>query len=173
MTVTVTDDAEDDDGETIVIDAESTSPALTAEPLTLTIEDNDVTPVPALPLRGVLLLGLLLTLLGAAAARSRPGCDDSPARSGTGDDSTSRSIFMAAGTRDRFGRWTTGRGPGAAGGRSRRVVVTACSSSTHHGTHDRSRVPISWSRGCYSPLGHVEQHVPPPWNTKSPEKAHC
>ena len=72
MTVTVTDDAEDDDGETIVIDAESTSPALTAEPLTLTIEDNDVTPVPAwLPLRGALLLGLLLTLLGAVRMRMR------------------------------------------------------------------------------------------------------
>ena len=41
MTITVTDDAEDDDGETIVIDAESTSPALTADQLTLTIEDND------------------------------------------------------------------------------------------------------------------------------------
>ena len=31
VTITVTDDAEDDDGETIVIDAESTSPALTAD----------------------------------------------------------------------------------------------------------------------------------------------
>ena len=71
VTITVTDDAEDDDGETIVIDAESTNPALTAEPLTLTIEDNDVTPVPALPLRGVLLLGLLLTLLGAVRMRMR------------------------------------------------------------------------------------------------------
>ena len=57
VTITVTDDAEDDDGETIVIDAESTSPALTAEQLTLTIEDNDVTPVPALPLGGAMLLG--------------------------------------------------------------------------------------------------------------------
>ena len=71
VTITVTDDAEDDDGETIVLDAESTNPALTAEPLTLTIEDNDVTPVPALPLRGVLLLGLLLTLLGAVRMRMR------------------------------------------------------------------------------------------------------
>ena len=75
VTVTVTDDAEDDDGETIVIDAESTSPALTAEPLTLTIEDNAVTPVPALPLRGVLLLGLLLTLLGAVRMRMRERTD--------------------------------------------------------------------------------------------------
>ena len=75
VTITVTDDAEDDDGETIVIDAESTSPALTAEPLTLTIEDNDVTPVPALPLRGVLLLGLLLTLLGAVRIRMRERTD--------------------------------------------------------------------------------------------------
>ena len=70
-TITVTDDAEDDDGETIVIDAESTSPALAAEPLTLTIEDNDVTPVPALPLGGAMLLGLLLTLLGAVRMRMR------------------------------------------------------------------------------------------------------
>ena len=74
-TITVTDDAEDDDGETIVIDAESTSPALIAEPLTLTIEDNDVTPVPALPLRGVLLLGLLLTVLGAVRIRMRERTD--------------------------------------------------------------------------------------------------
>ena len=56
VTLTVIDDAEDDDGETIVLHAASTSPALTAEPLTLTIEDNDVTPVPALPLLGQLLL---------------------------------------------------------------------------------------------------------------------
>ena len=69
VTITVTDDAEDDDGETIVIDAESTSPALTAEQLTLTIEDNDVTPVPALPLRAAMLLGLLLLWCGAARAR--------------------------------------------------------------------------------------------------------
>ena len=75
VTITVTDDAEDDAGETIVIDAESTSPALTAEPLTLTIEDNDVTPVPALPLRGVLWLGLLLTLLGAVRMRMRERTD--------------------------------------------------------------------------------------------------
>ena len=74
-TITVTDDAEDDAGETIVLDAESTSPALAAEPLTLTIEDNDVTPVPALPLRGVLLLGLLLTLLGAVRMRMRERTD--------------------------------------------------------------------------------------------------
>ena len=71
VTITVTDDAEDDAGETIVIDAESTNPALTAEPLTLTIEDNDGTPVPALPLGGAMLLGLLLTLLGAVRMRMR------------------------------------------------------------------------------------------------------
>ena len=71
VTITVTDDAEDDAGETIVIAAESTNPALTAEPLTLTIEDNDVTPVPALPLGGAMLLGLLLTLLGAVRVRMR------------------------------------------------------------------------------------------------------
>ena len=83
VTITVTDDAEDDDGETIVIDAESTSPALTAEPLTLTIEDNDVTPVPALPLRGVLLLGLLLTLLGAVRMRMRERTAYMPIARGT------------------------------------------------------------------------------------------
>ena len=75
VTITVTDDAEDDDGETIVIDAESTNPALTAEQLTLTIEDNDVTPVPALPLGGAMLLGLLLTLLGAVRMRMRDRTD--------------------------------------------------------------------------------------------------
>ena len=72
VTITVIDDAEDDDGETIVIDAESTSPALTAEPLTLTIEDNDVTPVPALPLLGQLLLALGLTGAGARLLSRRP-----------------------------------------------------------------------------------------------------
>ena len=71
-TITVTDDAEDDDGETIVIDAASTTPALTAAPLTLTIEDNDVTPVPALPLIGQLLLALGLTGAGARVMRRRP-----------------------------------------------------------------------------------------------------
>ena len=75
VTITVTDDAEDDAGETIVIDAESTNPALTAEPLTLTIEDNDVTPVPALPLGGAMLLGLLLTLLGVVRMRMRDRTD--------------------------------------------------------------------------------------------------
>ena len=75
VTITVTDDAEDDDGETIVIDAESTTPALTAEQLTLTIEDNDVTPAPALPLGGAMLLGLLLTLLGAVRVRMRDRTD--------------------------------------------------------------------------------------------------
>ena len=74
-TITVTDDAEDDDGETIVIDAESTNPALTAEQLTLTIEDNDVTQVPALPLGAAILLGLLLTLLGAVRMRMRDRTD--------------------------------------------------------------------------------------------------
>ena len=75
VTITVTDDAEDDDGETIAIDAESTNPALTADQLTLTIEDNDVTPVPALPLGGAMLLGLLLTLLGAVRMRMRDRTD--------------------------------------------------------------------------------------------------
>ena len=40
-TITVIDDAEDDDGETIVLDARSANPSLTAATLTLTIEDND------------------------------------------------------------------------------------------------------------------------------------
>ncbi len=71
VTITVTDDAEDDDGETIVLDAANTTPALTADPLTLTIEDNDATPVPALPRHGVLWLGLLLTVLGAVRLRLR------------------------------------------------------------------------------------------------------
>ena len=75
VTITVTDDAEDDDGETIVIDAESTSPPLTAEQLTLTIEDNDETPVPALPLSAAMLLGLLLLWRGAARARMRDRTD--------------------------------------------------------------------------------------------------
>ena len=75
VTITVTDDAEDDAGETIIIDAESTNPALTAEQLTLTIEDNDVTPVPALPLGGAMLLGLLLTLLGVVRVRMRDRTD--------------------------------------------------------------------------------------------------
>ena len=65
VTITVIDDAEDDDGETIVLAAASTTPALTAAPLTLTIKDNDVTPVPALPLLGHLLLALGLTGAGA------------------------------------------------------------------------------------------------------------
>ena len=71
VTITVIDDAEDDAAETIVLYAASTTPALTAEPLTLTIEDNDVTPVPALPLGGAMLLGLLLTVLGASGLRLR------------------------------------------------------------------------------------------------------
>ena len=71
VTITVTDDAEADDGETIVIDAESTTPALTAEPLTLTIEDNDVTPVPTLPLLGHLLLALGLTAAGSRWTHQR------------------------------------------------------------------------------------------------------
>ena len=40
-TITVVDDAEDDDGETITLDAAATNPALTAATLVLTIEDND------------------------------------------------------------------------------------------------------------------------------------
>ena len=71
-TITVTDDAEADAGETIVLDAASTTPALTAAPLTLTIEDNDVTPVPALPLLGQLLLALGLTGAGARRLSRRP-----------------------------------------------------------------------------------------------------
>ena len=47
-TITVIDDAEEDGGETIVLGAAGTNPSLTAS-LTLTIEDNDVTPVLALP----------------------------------------------------------------------------------------------------------------------------
>lgn len=73
ITITVIDDAEDDDGETIVLDAESDNPALTAQTLTLTIEDNDVMPVPALPVGGVLLLGALLLWRGALRARGRDG----------------------------------------------------------------------------------------------------
>ena len=71
VTITIIDDAEDDAAETIVLHAASTSPALTAEPLTLTIEDNDVTPVPALPLLGQLLLALGLGAAGARVTRSR------------------------------------------------------------------------------------------------------
>ena len=71
VTITVIDDAEDDDGETIVLNAASTAPALTAEPLTLTIEDNDVTPVPALPLLGHLLLALGLTAAGSRWTHQR------------------------------------------------------------------------------------------------------
>ena len=41
VTLTVTDDAEDDDGETIVLAAASTTPALTADPLTLTVGDQE------------------------------------------------------------------------------------------------------------------------------------
>ena len=43
-TIRVTDDSTDDDGETIVLDAASTDPPLTAQRLTLTIEDNDDAP---------------------------------------------------------------------------------------------------------------------------------
>ena len=82
VTITVTDYAEDDDGETIVLDAASTSPALTADPLTLTIEDNDVTPVPALPLLGQLLLALGLAGAGARLLSRRRACH--PWRSGRG-----------------------------------------------------------------------------------------
>ena len=41
VTLRVIDDAADDDGETVVVEAESTNPVLTAAPLTLTITDND------------------------------------------------------------------------------------------------------------------------------------
>ena len=68
--ITVIDDAEVDAGETIVLDATSANPTLTAPPLTLTIEDNDV-PVPALPAGGALLLGALLLWRGAVRARDR------------------------------------------------------------------------------------------------------
>ena len=69
VTITVIDDSEIEDGETIVLGAESTTPALTAPPLTLTITDNDAVPmpVPALPLLGQLLLAL--GLAGAGAMR--------------------------------------------------------------------------------------------------------
>ena len=79
VTITVIDDAEDDDGETIVLAAESTSPALTAEPLTLTIEDNDVTPVPTLPLLGHLLFALGLTAAGARWTHQRQRAPAPPA----------------------------------------------------------------------------------------------
>ena len=60
VTITVTDDGEDDDGETIVLAAEST--------------------IPALPRQRAIWLGLLLTVLGAARLRrrDRPGADVSP-----------------------------------------------------------------------------------------------
>ncbi len=50
-TVTIVDDAVEDPGETIVIDASSVNPALTADPLTLTIADNDAAVATALTLR--------------------------------------------------------------------------------------------------------------------------
>ena len=49
--LTIVDDEVDDPGETIVLDATSDSPALSAEPLTLTIADNDATIASALTLR--------------------------------------------------------------------------------------------------------------------------
>ena len=58
-------------GATVILEAASTNPALTAPPLTLTIEDNDAVPVPALPVGGALLLGMLLLWCGAARARMR------------------------------------------------------------------------------------------------------
>ncbi len=48
------------------------TPDVGTDQLTLTIEDNDVTPVPALPLGGAMLLGLLLTLLGAVRVGQLP-----------------------------------------------------------------------------------------------------
>ena len=50
-TLTIVDDAVDDAGETIVLDAVSDTPALRAEPLTLTIADNDAATASALTLR--------------------------------------------------------------------------------------------------------------------------
>ena len=44
---------------------------MTVAPLTLTIEDNDLVPVPALPVGGALLLGALLLWRGAVGARGR------------------------------------------------------------------------------------------------------
>ena len=73
ITISVTDDAEHDPEETIVLGAESVNPELTAAPLTLTIEDNEVMPVPALPVGGVLLLGALLLWRGPLRARGRDG----------------------------------------------------------------------------------------------------
>ena len=75
VTITVIDDSEIEDGETIVLGAESTTPALTAPPLTLTIADNDAEPepVPALPVGGALLLGFLLAWRGVVCVRDRAG----------------------------------------------------------------------------------------------------
>ena len=68
--ITVTDDPEEDGGETVILEAASTNPALTAPPLTLTIEDNDAVPVPALPVGGALLLGMLLLWCGGPRGRA-------------------------------------------------------------------------------------------------------
>ena len=75
VTLTVIDDSEIEDGETIVLGAESTTPVLTAPPLTLTIADNDAEPepVPALPVGGALLLGFLLVWRGVVCVRDRAG----------------------------------------------------------------------------------------------------
>ena len=79
VTLTVIDDSEIEDGETIVLGAESTTPVLTAPPLTLTIADNDAVPdddavpVPALPVGGALLLGFLLVWRGVVCVRDRAG----------------------------------------------------------------------------------------------------
>ena len=73
VTITVIDDSEIEVGETIVLGAESTTPALTAPPLTLTIADNDAVPVPALPVGGALLLGFLLAWRGVVCVRDRAG----------------------------------------------------------------------------------------------------
>ncbi len=56
-----------------MLDAESVNPALMAPPLTLTIEDNDVMPVPALPVGGALRLGVRVARRGAVRARGRDG----------------------------------------------------------------------------------------------------
>ena len=50
-TIAIVDDAADDPDETIVLDAESDTPVLTAETLTLTIADNDAESATALTLR--------------------------------------------------------------------------------------------------------------------------
>ena len=64
LELTVVDDEEAEDEETVVIEAASDDPPLSAAPLTLAIKDDDLKPVPALPLGGLMLLGLLLAWRG-------------------------------------------------------------------------------------------------------------